>query len=153
MSGETAAVAEAVAKVRGVRAKTAQETRPTEIRRVRVMARDRAEQRGTTVEEEAPHAAEWIVKAETAHADQSADRKERFGLRFVEMERYLDKAKRALTDAVRMDVDWPDDERELLTHTLANVRSLLSLVDLKLTGSSGVDFDIELEKLLAEETR
>jgi hypothetical protein len=50
MSGETRAAAEAVGQARGVSAKTAQEHRREEVRRVREMARERAEKQGTSVE-------------------------------------------------------------------------------------------------------
>lgn len=151
MGGETEAATEAVAKARGNSFTHTRHNRHTEVKRVREIARDRAEEHGTTVEEEAPKAAEWIVKTEKAAARQTEQRKERLGLRFVEMERHLDKAKRALTDAVNMahEVPWGDEERDLLTNTVSNVRSLLGLIDVALSGSSGTDFDAELERLLS----
>jgi hypothetical protein len=115
MSAESEAATEAVAEARGITFKTARQSRPVETRRVREIARERAEQRGTTVEEEAPKVADWIVKSEQAEQRRQDERKERIGLRFVEMEGHLTKAKRALVDALNLshNVPWGDEEREL----------------------------------------
>lgn len=144
---------EAVAKARGQSFVHTRQERPTEVKRVRDMARERAEQRGTSVEEEAPRAAEWVVKAEKAAKKQHEDRTERLGLRFVEMERHLDAMKRAGTQALRIahEVPWGDDERELLSHTVGNVKALLGLIDTALTGATDTDWDAELAKISAGE--
>lgn len=153
MGAETEAATEAVAKARGQSFTGADGTRRREIRHVREVARQRAEDRGTSVEDEAPRVAEMIVKAEQADARRAEDRKQRLGFRFVELDGHLLKAKRALTDAVRLadEVPWGDEERDLLSHTVGNIRSLVGLVDLALTGSSKTDFDAELAKLLDAE--
>ena len=149
MGVETEAATDAVANARGKAFTTVRDDRSTEVRRVREMARERAEKHGTTVEEEAPQVAEWIVKTEQAGKQISAERKERLGLRFVEMEAKLDKVKRGLVEAVRLaqDIGWGDEEVELLQHDLANIKSLLHLIDMALVGSADVDWDKELSKL------
>jgi tRNA G10 N-methylase Trm11 len=68
MSTEKAAVTEAISEARGTSFKHTRATRPTEIRRVREIARERAEKHGTPVEEEAKKVAEWVVKSEKADA-------------------------------------------------------------------------------------
>lgn len=149
MGGETESATEAVAKARGTSFTHTRDSRNTEIRRVREIARERAEQKGTTVEEEAPAVAEWIVKTEEAGKKISGERKQRLGLRFVEMEGKLDKVKRELLSAVRLaqDIEWGDDEIELLQHTLENIRALLHLIDSAMAGTADVDWDTELAKL------
>lgn len=154
MGAETEVATEAVSKARGTTFTSTRQSRSTEIRRVREMARERAEQKGTTVEEEAPIVAEWIVKTEEAGKQVSSERKERLGLRFVEMEGKLDKVKRELVSAVRLaqDIEWGEEETELLTHTLDNIKALLHLIDTALVGSADVDWDAELAKLSEGET-
>ena len=152
MGAETEAATDAVAKARGNEFTTTRQNRSTEVRRVREIARERAEKRGTTVEEEAPQVADWIVKTEKAGKQVAAERKEKLGLRFVEMEGKLDKVKRDLVDAVRLaqEIGWGDEEVELLQHDLANIKSLLHLIDMALVGSADVDWDTELSKLNEE---
>lgn len=154
MGAETAAATEAVAEARGVEFGTASKTRPTEVRRVREMARERAEEKGTSVEEEAPKVAEWIAKAERAESNRQEKRKQRLSLRFIEMEGKLHKAKRALTDALNLahSVPWGDEERQLLSSAVGNVKSLLGLIDLALVGSADVDWDAELASLAGEQS-
>lgn len=149
MGTETESAAEAVAKARGTGFAQARKARPDEVRRVREMARDRAEINETTVEEEAPKVAEFIVRAEQADRKRTEDRKEKLGLRFVEMEGHLAAAKRKLTDALNLAhaVPWGDEERELLRDSVANIQALLALIDTALGGTADVDWDAELAKL------
>lgn len=149
MSAEREAAAEAVATARGTSFGQARKSRPDEVRRVREMARERAEQNETTVEDEAPKVAEWIVRAEKAEQKRTDERKDRLGLRFVEMEGHLAAAKRKLTDALNLAhaVPWGDEERELLRDSVANIQALLALVDTALGGMADVDWDAELAKL------
>ena len=100
MGAETRAAVQAVADARGVGFTHARQSRPTETRRVREMARDRAERHGTSVEEEAPKVAQAIVRSERAEQRSRDERRERLGLRFVEMEGKLAKAKTALINAL-----------------------------------------------------
>lgn len=149
MSAERETVVEAVAQARGLGFKRVRESRPDEVKRVREMARERAERHGTTIEEEAPKVAEWIVKAEVADRNRTEERKQRLGLRFVEMEGHLAAAKRRLTDALNLahQVPWGTEERELLSHTVNNIKALLALIDTALGGVADVDWDAELAKL------
>lgn len=149
MGAETWAATEAVAKARGIQAGTARQDRPVEVRRVREIARERAEQHGTTVEEETRKAADWIVRSETTAARTQADRQKRLGLRFVEMEGELTAAQKRLTNALNLahSVPWGDEERELLANTISGVKALLNLIDLAMTGAADVDWDAELAGL------
>jgi hypothetical protein len=149
MSEETWAATEAVAKARGLQPGTVRQDRPVEIRRVREIARERAEQHGTTVEAETRKAANWIVQSEQAAQRESRDRKKRLGLRFVELEERLQRTKRELIQVVNLAsaVEWGDEERELLGTTLANVKALIELANLALVGAADVDWDAELAEL------
>lgn len=149
MGAETWAATEAVAKARGLQPKTVRMDRPVEIKRVREMARDRAEQHGTTVEEETRKAAQMIVRSEQAAEKEKNSRRKRLGLRFIELEEILQKMRREGVKAVNLaaDIDWGDEERELLSATVTNVRSLIELVDLALVGAADIDWDAELAEL------
>ncbi len=149
MGAETQVATEAVAKARGVKFGTAHEKRRTEIKRVRSIARERAEERGTTIEEEAPRVAEWIAESEKVKERLQAERNQKVNLRYVEMEGELVGAKRRLLNALRVarEVDWEPEHQELLTDTVEGVRLLLGLIDLALAGAANVDWDVELAKL------
>ncbi len=152
MGTETLAAAEAVAEARGIGIKQTRQSRPVEVRRVREIARQRAEDNQTSVEEEAPKVAAWIKKSEQAEARRHDERAAKTSLRFVEMEGHLVKAKRELLDALNVGrvIDWGDEEQELLSDTLQNVRALLNLIDVALTGAADVDWDKELANLTGE---
>jgi hypothetical protein len=149
MGVEKAAVTEAVAQARGTSFGQTRKTRPDEVRRVREIARERAEEHGTTVEEEAPKVAQWIAKAEKADHARTEERRQKIGLRFVEMEGYLATMKRAGTAALNLahQVPWGAEEQELLSHTVSNVKALLALIDTALGGAADIDWDAELNKL------
>lgn len=149
MGAESEAVTEAISEARGTSFSQTRKTRPTEIRRVREIARERAEKHGTDVAEEAQKVAEWVVKSEKAALKNRQEQAARHSLRFVAVEQYLAKAMRALTAALNEShhVPWSDDEREMLTETIEKVRQLLALIDLSVVGTADVDWDAELARL------
>jgi hypothetical protein len=149
MGSETQAATEAIAKARGVGFKQTRMTRPSEVQRVRSMARERAEKHGTSVEEEAVKVADWIVKSEKADAKQTQERKQRLGLRYIEIEGKLSRMKALGVEVLNIshDVNLGDEEQELLRYTLETIKALLSLIDLRLAGAADVDWDAELAKL------
>lgn len=149
MGGETEAAARAVAESRGQSLGHVRQARRTEVRRVREVARDRAERRGTTVEEEVRTVAETITRVEAAGRTIRSERLERLGFRFVEMERLLDSAKRTLVKALDLaqEIDWGPEESEMLDSSVANVKALLGLIDVAFEGAADVDWDEELAKL------
>jgi len=149
MGAEKQTVTAAVATARGVSFHHTRQERPTEIRRVQEIARDRAERHGTTIEEEAPKVAEAIARAERVGIQAKQVRKDRLGLRFIQMEEKLNAVKRSLVEAVNLahDIEWGHEETELLQSTLDNLKSLLNLIDVAFVGGSKVNWDKELERL------
>ena len=149
MGTEREAATEAIAKARGVTFSTIKQSRPTEVKRVRDMARERIEQHGGTIEEQTQKAAEWVVKAEQAEHDQTAARRERLGMRFIGIEERLQRVRRELIQAVNeaAAVGWGEHEQELLAQTLAQVKALLELLDMAIVGAVDVDWDSELAGL------
>lgn len=152
MGVETAAATEAVAAMRGVGVAQARKTRGSEVRRVREWAREKAERNGTSVEEEAPKVAEWIQKSEKAAAIQKEGRTAKLGHRYIELEGLLTKMKRDGVTALNLarEIEWGEEEQELLSDTLDGVKALLGLIDVALVGVADVDWDSELSKLTGE---
>lgn len=146
-STERADVIEVVAEARGTSMKNVQAHLGDEVRRVRNMARERAERRGTSVRDEAEVIARTVVRQERTLAQRHTDRKAKVDLRYLELERHLMTARRALTNAVAVDVELEDEHIELLSHAIGIVRDLVSLVDLKFVGAGDVDWDAELARL------
>lgn len=149
MGAETHSAAEAVARTRGMSASGARTHRREEVKRVRDIARDRAEHHGTSVEEEAPKVAEQIKAQEEADAFLARERKARLGLRYVEVENILANMYRRGQEALdkMRDTPWEDEQRDLLAGSLANIKAILNLIDMALTGAAEVDWDAEMEKL------
>jgi hypothetical protein len=146
-SAEQADVIEVVAEARGTSMKNVQAHHGDEVRRVRNMARERAERRGTNVRDEAEVIARTAVRQERSQAKRRTDRKAKTDLRFIELERHLLAARRALMNAVAVEVELEDEHVELLGHAVGVVRDLLNLVDLKFIGAGDVDWDAELARL------
>lgn len=149
ISVERQAAIDAVAKVTGTSFTSVRQGRSEEVREVRDQARDRAERRGTSYEEEVEHVAEQREKSRASASSYREQRTGRRSLRYVEVEGHLAAAKRRLTDALRVaqDVGFEPEEIELLTDTLAQVKAVLNLIDMRLAGDVDVDWDAELEKL------
>lgn len=153
MGAETEAATEAVAAARGLSMAQTRKTRVTEVRRVRDIARERVEQHGGTIEEQAEKAADWIVRAENAERGRKVERSERLGLRFVELEAHIEAMRRRGEEAlaVARSVDWEEEHQELLRHTVSQVKALLGLIDVALAGASDIDWDAELAAITEEE--
>jgi len=84
------------------------------------------------------------------HAAEKEKRRQRVGLRLLEMSTALSEARRKLKEALALaeDVAFTAEDRELLTATSFKVRQVLDLIDLRLDPStSGVDWDAELAKI------
>lgn len=140
---------EAVAKARGVGFGTARRHHSSDVEAVRRVAEGRAERRGTSVSEEIPGAADSLARANTMRLKRDAASKDRHTFRYFEVEKNLTVAKRALREAMTAaeGVDFTAEERDLLADAIGKVRGLLSLLDMRVTGTSGVDWDAELTKL------
>lgn len=152
VGAEKETVIDAVAKAEGVGFESARK-RHEEVREVRTIAQERAERRGTTVEEEAPRVAEERVRARESGQRRAEERRSRRSLRYIEIEGDLAAAQRRLAHALQtaQDVGWEQEEIELLTDSIAKVRAVLNLLDLRLSGETNVDWDSELANLTGED--
>lgn len=148
---EKEAVVEAIAKAEGVAFQTARQ-RHEEVREVRTIAQERAERRGTSIEEEAPFVAEQRVKARAAGARIREERVQAKGLRYIEIEGHLAAAQQRLSQALTtaQDIGWEAEEIELLADSLGKIRAILNLIDLRIAGETNVDWDQELQRLTRE---
>lgn len=149
LSEERQEAAKAVAKATGAPVGQVAKKRKDEIDAVVNTARVRAVERGTTVEHEIGRAADWREKARKAAHRETDERRKAQTMRYVQFEGLIGKAmaslRTILIDSEGVDLD--DELRELLTHSLGNLRALLNLIDLRITGETQVDWDAELEKL------
>jgi len=143
-------VIEAVAKVKDTSVKNVQLHHRAEVARVQQAATIRAEERGTTVRDEAR--ALLGIGQRRAKAEQTAAERRRAqsDLGWLELDRHLDKARLALAAAVRVDVDLTDEHRELIQEAIKTVRSMIKLVEARFVGMSDRDFDAEVAELLSK---
>lgn len=124
-----------------------------EVRVVRDEARERAEKRGTSYEEEAREVAQFRQKARETREQQQERRRDRHGMRFVEAEKLLREMRENSRRVVELcrEADWDDEAVELLSHTLSDVKALIELAQTALAGSAEIDWDGELAALTNEE--
>ena len=121
-----------------------------EVQAVRALATERAERLGTSVNEQLEPIAKRRADARVSKAMQRAQRREKHDLRYMEIEGELGRAARAIRSAITVarGVELEDEELELLQITLNNVRALLGMLEARLTGDSGTDWDRAAEELL-----
>lgn len=145
--------AEAIAKASGRKIATVIAHSRNEIDNVINMATANAERQGTTVESEIEFWAEKLEKRKQTQKKQRDAQKKRHTSQFIKIESELGKAIFSLRQALNEshEVDFSDEERELLKHTLGKVSSLFHLVELRIAGDTEIDWDAELAKLGGEE--
>ena len=150
---ERRAVTEAVADATGLSLATLRAGQHrAEINEVLSTAHERAERKGTTVEEEVPVVAKQRAKMREADKKRTATRKAKHGFRYIEIEGHLAAAQRRLSQALStaQDVAWVDEEIELLTDSLGKIRAVLNLIDMRIAGETDVNWDAELASLTKE---
>jgi hypothetical protein len=149
LSSERQTAARAVAATTGRAVGNVARHQRDEIDAVVSTARERAVDRGTTVEHEIERAAEWREKARKASEREQDERRRRSTARFIEIEGDLGAAMQRLRKvlATAEDVEFTDEERDLITTSLEKMRALLGLIDMRIAGETNVDWDTELQKL------
>lgn len=148
-TADRAAVVEAVAEVKGIKPTVVDTGHRHAVRRVRQMAEDRAERRGTSVSEEAPNAARSYETMRRAEKRRNETKAANTSIRFLTIDQDLDRARSALIHALNEShgVEWDDESRELITDALAKVKAVIALLDARFTGMTDVDWDRELARL------
>jgi hypothetical protein len=151
-SADRSAVVEAIAERKGLAPATVARggaKYERERHRVETVARGRAERHGTSVAEEAVAASEWVERQSSAAQRNQSEKKARKGVALVNLDAQLDRARRALVNALNEShgLDLDDDERTLIADALEKIRAVLRLLDMRFTGGVDVDWDKELLKL------
>lgn len=151
VSAEREAVVDAIADETGLGFRTVKDTRPSVVRRVHEMAREQAERKGTSVAEEAPQLAKLMAKQTAAQERDRDRRQERKQMHYFEMERHLVNAMHHLKFAQQTaaEFDFSPEDRELLAHSVNQIRRMLDLIDRRIVGDDNTDWDAELETILA----
>jgi len=146
MGAETEAATQAVAQAHNLSFHYTRQERAAEVRRVRELARQRAEQRGTTVAQEAPGVADLLARSDRAARREHGERRKRLGLRYIEVENEVDKARKHLLKAARVaeGLDFEAEHRDLLAYSLDTVRRLLDMMDRAIVGDFSPDWGDEL---------
>ena len=104
-------------------------------------AKRNAAERGTTVREEAEAFVEFATKARQTERAAKAEKAARTDFRWIEIEANLDKARRALEAALRVEVDPLDDEHKtLIGETLGRLRATLNFVEAKFVDMADIDW-------------
>jgi len=115
-------------------------------------AHQRAERRGGDPVEHARDIADEERRAAEAAKARQKEARERRSLRYVHIEGHLAAAQRRLTQALSEaeGVGFDDDEMELIRDSLAKVRAILNLIDMRMAGTPDVDWDAEAARLLGD---
>ncbi|MPZ14298.1 MAG: hypothetical protein GEU73_07715 [Chloroflexi bacterium] len=70
-------------------------------------------------------------------------------MRYIEIEGHVGAAMQRLRRVLEIGegVDFDADETDLIAEALGKLRALLSLIDLRITGTTDIDWDAELERM------
>jgi hypothetical protein len=150
VSAEKAEVAEVVAQEEGVALSTVANRRGSDsLANVTEQAKARAARKGTNMADEAKDIAKRRRQTREMSERQRKEKANAKGIRFVEIEGDLAYAQRRLLNALQVaqDVGFSDEEMELLRDSLAKIKAVLNLLDLRMAGTLNVDWDAELEKI------
>lgn len=112
-------------------------------------AQERAERRGTNPVDEAREIAERQRRSRELAARQRRERAQARSTRYLSVEGHLAGAQRRLRQAMdeAVNVEFSDEEMELLRTTIDQIKALLRLLDLRMAGEADVDWDAELAGL------
>jgi hypothetical protein len=155
LRGEDREATIAVAKARGISVDSARRHRSTEVREVNATARERANRRGTRVEDEVEHVASSRAQASARRKDAEEQRKAAHTLRFMQTEGKLAGVTRTLrlVLADTAGIEFSVEERESLGEQVNALRALTNLLGVQLAGESGIDWDHEMSKLTAGDAK
>lgn len=150
MNVERQEAAKAVAKHSGRSVSNVGMHHRAEIDAVVSTARERALDRGTKVEDEIERTAAWRERSRKA-AERERDAKRKAStLRFIEIEGHIGGAMQRLRKVLDVSegVEFTEEELELVVASLAKLRALLGLIDMRIAGTTDVDWDEELKGLV-----
>ena len=151
MGEDRQAATQAVAQAKGVTVGTAERHHPTEVKRVRQAIADAPPEARA---EKAHKVARQIESTRQKQSEHTEQRRSRPQSSWFDLEREIDKARRALTVALTIarESKLEGEYVELAQDSLGKVRALMGLIDLAITGTIEVDWDAEMRKVTADET-
>ena len=152
LSADRQTAVTAVATARGQSFKQVNRFRKEEVNRVLSVGRQLAEENETTLEHEADRVAEGAVRREKASKRTKAA-VTGSGFAFIELEGTLAKAQRHLLEAMDVigDNSLEEFQVDLVQESIEGVRQALRLVEMRISGQSGVDWDAEMKELARSE--
>ena len=155
VSVEKAAIAEVIAQAEGVTVKTVTHRRrgtAGSLANVHDLAKERAERNQTNVVDEAKNIVTTNVAVRAAAKNRTTAAKAQHTSRWLEVEGLLARAKRLLTEALTIGhgVTFSTEEEALLRDSIANVRAVLDLWDIRVAGTPDIDWDAELADIVGD---
>ena len=148
MGAERQVAVKAVAKHSGASVTNVAGHKRAEVDAVVHTARERAVDRGTTVEHEIERAAEWREKARRSAKREQDEKREQATMRYIEIEGDIGAAMQRLRKILNAaDVGFSEEERELIVESLGRLRALMNLIDVRIAGKVDIDWDAELAKI------
>jgi hypothetical protein len=142
----TREAADAVAEAKGIHVGQVRQSYPHEVRRVREAVADEPPE---TRPAKAQKVAQQMEKTRRAQEEYRTERRGRMTTTYLDLEREVDKARRALTVALTIARESQMDEEcvTLLTDSIVQLKTLLGLIDLAVSGKIDVDWDMEMRKI------
>lgn len=150
LRGNDRVAIEAVASAKGVKVDTARKHYAQEVRAVRATAEERAARRGTAYEDEVKPTADRRATQAKATKGRKADAAGRTNLRLMVIEGKIAAAMRYLRSALEESegvVLSPEDAADIADQ-VARLKAIANLLEVRLVGTSDVDWDAEMAKLV-----
>jgi hypothetical protein len=150
LRGEDRTATEAVAQAKGIGVEAARRHHAPEVRAVKAVAQERATRRGTTFEEEAPATATRRAQHAKAERSRKADAATRTHARVLSIEGKIAAAMRYLRFALDESegvVMSPEDAADIADQ-VGRLKAIANLLEVRLVGTSDVDWDAEMAKLV-----
>ena len=119
------------------------------VKAAKALAEERAERKGTSVQEEAKAAAEWIVKSRKAEQARREREKAQHTLEWIAATGELHKARAAIHKSIKHidGVQFDAEETASLCDEFGRLEAAMKHARLYITGKIDVDWDDELARL------
>lgn len=147
MSVEKAVVVEALADATGTSIDHASKRR--DLSAAVAQTHDLADRKQITFDDAATEIGERARKLKVHAAKKKKTKKDRRTMQWIRIEGKLAQSSRLLKESLREaeGVDFTDEEMELIRHSIEQIRSLLTLIDLRMAGTPDIDWDAELANM------
>jgi hypothetical protein len=149
IGADTIVAAEAVAEARGVSLDTARRHHADEVKSVKATAEERALRNKTTPEQEVARVAQNREGLRRVEARNKEVRRGSHTVRYIQAEGDIAQAMRRLRKVLddTEGVEFSSEERDLVAGALAQLRAVLNLLDMRIVGTTDIDWDAEMAKL------